>query len=114
MIDYDLDHYIENDNRRKYSPYNFSTNAGEFVTIHYFNYGGYVDGETIKTVCDDGTEGSTNIRTTNVYVWGSHANCVHTVDLETWNLNSHSDKYESGEWIMAWSLVYSIESVTIV
>ena len=115
MIDYNSDDYEDLDYAHRFSPYNFSTNAGEMVTIHYFMYDGWVDGELVRTVCDDGTEGATTDGSyLDRHVWGSHANCVHTVQLTTYSGDSNADKYESGEWTMAWSLVYSIESVTVV
>ena len=115
MVDYNSDDYIDLGNAYIFSPYNFSTNAGEMVNIHYFMNDGFVNGDFISTVCDDGTEGRTNdFNYPDRYVWGSHASCVHTVQLTTYDLISHSDKYESGDWTMTWSLVYSIESVTVV
>ena len=119
MVDFDLDDYTEEPNQyyRKYSPYNFSTNAGEFVTFHYFRIDGYVDSPRIITICDDGTEAYiTQLwqASDESNAWGSHANCVHTVELRTWNWNTYGDDYESGERYMAWNLVYSIESLTVV
>ena len=119
MIDYDLDSYYTDNNSnnyRTYTPYTFSTNAGEMVTIHYFMSAGEVSPERVRTSCDDGTMYTSsavhdgNGRT----VWGSHANCVHTVELNTYSGNTNAQRYESGEYTMAWSLVYSIESVTVV
>ena len=117
MVDYDLDDYIydASKNNRRYSPYNFSTNVGEMVTIHYFMYDGQIDRESVHTVCDDGTEGETfDGSSVDKIVWGSHANCVHTVELDTYSGNTNAQWYESGQYTMAWSLVYSIESVTVV
>tara|TARA_B100000963_G_C22442025_1_gene587038 strand:+ start:212 stop:790 length:579 start_codon:yes stop_codon:yes gene_type:complete len=119
MIDYDLDSYYTDNNSnnyRTYTPYTFSTNAGEMVTIHYFRMSGEGDNARISTACDDGTTLSLGSVWSNgeIAAWGSHANCVHTVELETYNLNNNGDKYESGQYTMAWSLVYSIESVTVV
>ena len=115
MIDYNLDDYEDLDYAHRFSPYNFSTNAGEMVTIHYFMYDGWVDQEWVRTVCDDGTTGvSTDGNSLDRHVWGSHDNCVHTVKLTTYSGSSNAEKYESGEYTMAWSLVYSIDSVTVV
>ena len=116
MIDFNSDDWREWSNgsiERIYSPYNFSTIAGELVTIHFFKTSGSVANGGITTICDDGTEGGVSQvwNDGSEYGWGSHANCVHTVDLRTY---SNMDRYESGEYQMAWSLVYSIEYVTVV
>ena len=118
LIDFNLDNYtVPHSGARTYTGYNFSTNAGEVVTIHYLNRDGYLDGVDLRTNCVDGTTGSlSEVNGVDRIVWGSYTNCVHTVELTTNNVNSvaNMEKYESGEYTMAWSLVYSIESVTVV
>ena len=103
------------ENYRFYNVYNFTTVPGEFVSIHYFQDSDSYDAD-LETECDDGSSysASTSILDQGIGVWGSHANCVHTVILDSLNLNSWSEEYESGEFIMGWNLVYSIESLTVV
>jgi len=116
VIDFNSTDYTENNDRRYYTPYNFTTVAGEFVSVHYFKVDNILN-PYITTVCDDG---STDYISANIdgdsSLWGSYTNCVHTVDVTSMGLNdwNYQEEYESGERLMSWNLVYSIESVTVV
>ena len=105
------------ENNRYYTPYNFTTVAGEFVSVHYFQVDSLLS-PSLRTVCDDGS--TYYILTTNIdegsALWGSHTTCVHTIDVRSMDLDKwdNQEEYESGERLMQWNLVYSIESVTVV
>ena len=112
VIDFNSTDYTEdptNDNYRTYTPYNFTTVAGEFVSVHYFQDDNFWD-EKLRTVCDDGSSYYLNeiIINEGIGIWGSYTNCVHTVELEL-RLSNYQEHY-----VLGWNLVYSIESVTVV
>jgi hypothetical protein len=112
VIDFNSTDYTEdptNDNYRAYTPYNFTTVAGEFVSVHYLQTDNFY-GTQLTTVCDDGSNyymSSANINQESG-LWGSYTNCVHTVEL-TLRLNNYLDSH-----VLGWNLVYSIESVTVI
>ena len=109
--------YTVNGDHRYYTPYNFTTVAGEFVSVHYFKVDNLLN-PYLRTVCDDGSTGY--IQTTNIAagsaLWGSYTTCVHTIDVASMDLDKfdYQESYESGERLMSWNLVYSIESLTVV
>ena len=96
-------------------PYNFTTSAGELVEVHFFggvDFDDESDGIKIKTSCDQDTEaiyhgwfGSSLSSSAGGYLYGSHSDCEHTVILGP---QVRPSAYP------AFSLVYSIESVTVV
>ena len=87
--------------------HSFNTTAGEIILIHFFD-ATQVQGGSIVSECadsslsrsqqyylnDDGTE----------YLWGAHSDCTHKVRLMP------SQSYDD----FAFSLIYSIESATVV
>ena len=121
VIDWNLTSYIEEPNNpgyRVYFPYNFTTVAGEFVSVHYFSED---DTNSVRLItdCEDGSSfiSYTSTLDQGAGVWGSHTSCVHTVKIYSLfaNINSaYASDYEDGSRLMAWSLLYSIESVTVV
>jgi len=112
LIDFNSTDYTEyptDDNYRTYTPYNFTTVSGEFVSVHYLQTDNmYL--EQLITVCDDDSKFYINDININegIGIWGSYTNCVHTVEV-TLRLSNYQD-YD----VLQWNLVYSIESVTIV
>ena len=116
VIDFNSSSYYSiNPDYRYYNPYSFTTIAGELVTVHYLQENN-VNNVNLVTVCDDGTTYQ-SIHTLDEErpVWGSYTNCVHTMEIVSSYLGGpYLEDYESGEMVMSWSLVYSIESVTVV
>ena len=121
VIDWNLTSYIEEPNNpgyRVYFPYNFTTVAGEFVSVHYFSED---DTNSVRLItdCEDGSSfiSYTTTLDQGAGVWGSHTSCVHTVKIYSQFVGTNSayaSDYEDGSRLMAWSLLYSIESVTVV
>ena len=112
----DINTSIIDDYKLYFEPYIFNTTAGELVNVHYFMHRGADDGVGIRTTCDDGTTHIVGYIVDLRNLWGSHANCSHAIEWIPSNGYSKElrEEYQTGEWTMGWSLVYSIESVTVV
>ena len=96
-------------------PYNFSTSVGEAVQIHYFD----VIGATIylDTECIDSSSfayGENGINQGN-FIGGSHTNCTHSVTITEIDYNYEPSNSPTLDYShISYSLIYSIESVTVV
>ena len=103
---------------QNFYPYNFTTNAGEAMKIHYF-YGSGFNRMYLDTECSDGTTfltGSSSENNDN-YVGGSHTNCEHSVRInvedyyfDQGNATATTVNYDG----VSFSMIYSIQSVTVV
>ena len=90
--------------------YTLNTTAGELVRIHHVaSDGSGWSVPRIDSVCENGGNNSVlpgdNFQLQPHYLYGPFTNCTHTVVV--WG-------YESEYAEIGWSLVYSIESVTVV
>jgi hypothetical protein len=99
-------------------PYNFTTNAGEAIKIHYF-YGSGYSNMYFDTECSDGTSysyGDSGVNSNN-YLGGSHTDCEHSVTIrvsdsnfDQGNTTATTIDYDG----VSFSMIYSIQSVTVV
>ena len=99
---------------QQFYPYNFTSNAGEAVKINYFNGQSSL---SIDTECSDSSTFFYNQVGTGQdnFLGGAHANCTHSVvmtitDYGYDNTTSTIVDYSNAPY----SLIYSIESVTVV
>ena len=94
-------------------PYNFTTNAGEGVKIHYFNGRSSL---MIDTECSDSSSFYYNQVGTGQdnFLGGAHANCTHSVVMTITGYNydttSPTVDYSNSQY----SLIYEIYSMTLV
>ena len=110
--------FFDGDPQQNFFPYNFTTNAGEAVKIHYFLGNGYYN-MLLDTECSDGTSfiyGDSGVNQNN-YIGGSHTNCDHSVRIQVRdyyfdqsNTTATTIDYSG----VSYSMVYSIQSVTVV
>ena len=105
--------------QQDFFPYNFTTNAGEAMKIHYF-YGSGYSIMYLDTECSDGTSysyGDSGVNSNN-YLGGSHTDCEHSVTIrvsdyyfdQSANPNATTIDYDG----VSFSMIYSIQSVTVV
>ena len=109
---------FDGDPQQSFFPYNFTTNAGEAMKIHYFLGSGYYN-MFLDTECSDGTSftyGDSGINQNN-YMGGSHTDCDHSVRIlvrdyyfDEGNSTATTINYDG----VSYSMVYSIQSVTVV
>ena len=87
--------------------HSFNTTAGEIILIHFFD-ANQVQGGYILSECTDSSSGGSNQYYLDddgtEYLWGAHSDCTHKVRLMP---QQSQDEF-------AFSLIYSIESVTVV
>ena len=103
---------------QNFYPYNFTTNAGEAMKIHYF-YGSGYSNMYLDTECSDGTSysyGDSGVNSNN-YLGGSHADCEHSVTIrvsdsnfDQGNTTATTIDYDG----VSFSMIYSIQSVNVV
>ena len=93
-----------------FHPFSFETKAGEAVKIHYISVIGNISSWNFVSECEDNSTWS--IGTIDMYMGGSHLDCLHTFKIavekkvdQTWDVENPPNYY---------SLIYSIESVTVV
>ncbi len=93
-------------------PYNFSTVAGEAVKIHHFDVSGA--SMSLHTECID----SSSFTYYGDFIGGSHTNCTHSVTITKSIYYSTPDEITNSTTLdysgISYSLIYSIESVTVV
>jgi hypothetical protein len=109
---------FSNEGQQNFFPYNFTTNAGDAMKIHYF-YGSGFYRMYLETECSDGTSFSVSASYENNdnYVGGSHTDCEHSVrfnirdyDYDQSNTTATTVNYDGASY----SIIYSIQSVTVV
>jgi len=96
-------------------PYNFSTSVGEAVKIHYLGvYGATI---SLDTECIDSSSfayAESEINQGN-FIGGSHTNCTHSVTITETDYNYDPSFMQTLDYShISYSLIYSIESVTVV
>ena len=100
---------------QEFYPYNFTTNAGEGVKIHYFNGQSSLK---IDTECYDSTFFYYNQVGTgqNNFLGGAHANCTHSLVMTVTQYSGYDPATSStvNYSNSPYSLIYSIDSVTVV
>ena len=100
---------------QEFYPYNFTTNAGEAVKIHYFNGQSSLK---IDTECYDSTFFYYNQVGTgqNNFLGGAHANCTHSLVMTVTQYSGYDPATSStvNYSNSPYSLIYSIDSVTVV
>ena len=98
-------------------PYNFTTDLGEAVKIHYLGvYGATI---SLDTECIDSSSfayAESEINQGN-FIGGSHTNCTHSVTITETDYSGIAPSSNSSTLDyshISYSLIYSIESVTVV
>ena len=98
---------------QEFYPYNFTTNAGEGVKIHYFNGRSSL---SIDTECSDSSSFDYNQVGTGQdnFLGGAHANCTHSVVMTitdySYDTTSPTVNYTNSQY----SLIYEIYPMTLV
>ena len=103
--------FFSSSSYQEFYPYNFTTNAGEGVKIHYFN------GRTslmIDTECSDSSSFSGQVSLGTGFLGGAHANCTHSVVMTItdyfYDTTSPTLNYTNSQY----SLIYEIYPMTLV
>ena len=98
---------------QEFYPYNFTTNAGEGVKIHYFNGRSSL---MIDTECSDSSSFYYNQVGTGQdnFLGGAHANCTHSVVMNIADYNYDATSPTVNYTNSQYSLIYEIYPMTLV